>query len=127
MLCTKNMEAMKLNKTVDVIEYTGESYVPLVDFERWRVAFLRYDERFSKFTELERHLETDEVFVLLAGNATLYTRDDNGTNEEFEMEQCKIYNVKKGAWHHIVVSRDATVLIVENADTNAGNTENIYF
>lgn len=39
------------------------------------------------------------------------------------METGKIYNVKKGVWHQIFVSRDAKVLIVENHNTAAENSE----
>ena len=39
------------------------------------------------------------------------------------MEMCTIYNVRKAAWHHIVVSEDATVLVVENSNTSRDNTE----
>ena len=42
------------------------------------------------------------------------------------MEKCKVYNVKKGLWHHIVVSEDATVLVVENSNTTKENTERKY-
>ena len=108
---------------IEIREYTGAGYQPLVDFESWRVAFLRYNERFSKLEELERHLETDEVFVLLEGNATLYTKADSGELCPFEMAKRTVYNVKRGVWHHIVVSEDATVLIVENADTTKENSE----
>jgi hypothetical protein len=31
--------------------------------------------------------------------------------------------VLPGEWHHIVVSPDASVLIVENADTSAANSD----
>ena len=108
---------------IEICDYTGEGYRPLVDFESWRVAFLRYNERFSKLTELERHLETDEVFVLLEGDATLYTRDENGAIHPFVMAKRTVYNVKRGIWHHIVVSAEATVLVVENANTTKENSE----
>ncbi len=39
------------------------------------------------------------------------------------MEMGKIYNVKPSTWHTIVVSRDASVLIVENGDTGRDNSE----
>ena len=39
------------------------------------------------------------------------------------MEQGVVYNVKKGEWHHIVVSEDAAVLVAENSDTGPDNTE----
>ena len=35
----------------------------------------------------------------------------------------KIYNVRAGAWHNIFVSRDARVLVAENADTSKDNTD----
>ena len=44
--------------------------------EKWSVAFLRYGEKFAEYNQMERHLESDEVFVLLEGKATLYTPDE---------------------------------------------------
>ena len=108
---------------IEILGYTGEGYRPLVDFESWRVAFLRRNERFASLTGLERHLETDEVFVLLEGEATLYTRDEGGVLHSFAMAERAVYNVKRGVWHHIVASEGATVLIVENANTTKENTE----
>ena len=40
-----------------------------------------------------------------------------------EMQSNVIYDVLPGEWHHIVVSPDASVLIVENADTSAANSD----
>ena len=108
---------------IEILGYMGEGYRPLVDFEGWRVAFLRYNERFSRLLEVERHLETDEVFVLLTGSAVLYTLDPSGTVCLCEMEPCTVYNVKRAVWHHITVSEDATVLIVENSNTSKENSE----
>ena len=108
---------------IEVKEYRGEGFLPLVDFEAWRVAFLRCNERFSALTTRERHLATDEVFVLLTGQATLYAWDENDAMQALEMEGCKVYNVPKGVWHHIVASPDATVLVVENSNTVKENTE----
>ena len=61
---------------------------------------------------------TDEVFVLLEGQAVLYVED-----QKYSMEIGTLYNVKQGTWHHIVVSEDATVMVVENSNTCAENTE----
>ena len=46
-------------------------------------------------------------------------------HEPCEMEKCKVYTIGRGVWHHIVVSEDATVMVVENADTSLENTERI--
>ena len=98
--------------------HKGEGFQVLKEFEGWKIGYLRYNDRFSKFDQLERHLETDEVFVLLEGEATLYTED-----EERFMEKSVLYNIPKGVWHHIVVSEDATVMVVENSNTTKENTE----
>ena len=52
------------------------------------------------------------------GTATLYTEE-----EQCEMEKNVLYNIPAGVWHHIVVSEDATVLVVENSNTTKENTE----
>lgn len=107
---------------IEVFEHMGSDYMPLVEYQGWRVAVLRHSERFSSLSGWERHTQTDEVFVLLEGSAELFNVE-NGKTERYEMEHGKIYNVPKNVWHHIVVSEDASVLIVENSDTCAGNTE----
>ena len=38
------------------------------------------------------------------------------------MEPLKVYNVRRGAWHHHTLSPDAVVLIVENRDTTDANS-----
>ena len=65
---------------------------------------------------------TNEVFVLVSGRATLYT-----DSEAVEMEQGSVYTVPVGVWHHIVVSEDASVIVVENRNTSIENTEKRYF
>ena len=107
---------------LEVIKYNGEGYKPMVDFESWRVAFLRYAERFDKnyIHQLERHLKTDEIFILLEGEACLIIGEDK---QEIPLEKNTIYNVKQAVWHGVTVSKDALILIVENADTGLDNTE----
>jgi len=41
------------------------------------------------------------------------------------MEPQKLYNVKQGCWHTHTLSKDATVLIVENRDTGNENSPEI--
>lgn len=106
---------------MEILDFNGDNFKVLMQFEGWKIGMLRYGDRFAKHTELERHLETDEVFVLLEGAAILYE-----DNVQYSMEKCKVYNIKKGVWHHITVSPDTTVLVIENSNTYAGNTERKY-
>lgn len=72
---------------------------------------------------LERHNQTDEAFILVKGEATLYIADKEINVTEYKMERGALYNVPKGEWHHIVVSRDALVAVVENSDTSSENSD----
>jgi len=107
---------------LDILEYEGENYSRLVSGAKWTVAALNYAPRFDEanIVDLERHILTDESFVLLAGEATLLVGEKA---ERVKMEPLKVYNVRAGAWHNIFVSPDARVLVIENADTSKDNTE----
>lgn len=107
---------------IDIIEYTGDGYKRLVNGAKWTFAALNWAPRFDAATPviLERHNRTDEAFVLLAGKATLLVGADA---RRLEMEPRKCYNVRAGIWHHILVSRDARVMIAENADTSMANSD----
>ena len=109
---------------LDIIDYDGKGYKPAMVFEAWRVAFLNYDTCFDKITKLERHMVTDEVFMLLEGEATLIIGLEKAL---VPMEKHKIYNVRKGVWHNIKVSKGAKVFIVENDNTTYDNSEYITF
>lgn len=105
---------------IEVKHYTGEGYDRTHIFGTWCVAYLSWTAEYNKNTYMERHMKTDEVFVLLKGEATLMIGENR---EPVKMEVGKIYNVKVGTWHNILVSRDASVLIAENSDTDKSNTE----
>lgn len=59
---------------IDVCSYDGEGYLPLITYQSWRVAELRYCEELEvkNLDKMQKHDETDEVFVLLAGRMILY-------------------------------------------------------
>ncbi len=108
---------------MNIFEFTGTDFQRLTSFDGWAIGFVRYGERFSKLGELERHMETDEAFVLLEGSGTLYEQDEDGNLNEFPMEKCRVYMVTKGVWHHVTVSHDATIMVVENSNTSKANSE----
>ena len=107
---------------MQICEQESEGYRRLVENSAWTVAVINYAPRFdaASFARMERHLKTDEVFVLLAGHATLVVGE---MMERVEMEPTKLYTMEQGEWHHILVSQDAKVLVVENSDTSPANTE----
>lgn len=110
---------------LEVYDWTGEGFEPLVFTEGWQAALLNWEPLFDRrnLDEIERHNHSDEVFVLLRGRALLFTRADGGALAAVEMDAGKIYNVPAGVWHNIVATRDVSFLIVENRDTHLHDTE----
>ena len=112
---------------IEIREHNEPDYKSLVDYQSWRVAIMNYtaDLLPEKITRMQKHTETDEVFILMKGRCILFI----GEGEErvtkvhaVDMELYKLYNVKKGAWHSHTFSEDARVLIVENRDTVIENS-----
>lgn len=115
---------------LEVKSYDGEGYQPLIHTPGWRAALLNdCPEKYRRQTisYFERHMRTDEAFVLLSGGCTLLIGDGTGAHPgaiaAVEMEPKKIYNVRKGVWHNLLATPDMTLFIVENEDTSRQNTE----
>lgn len=110
-----------------VHSHQGNGYKPLVDYGAWRVALLNYDHTLEvqALDRMQRHNETDEVFVLLKGRCLLLLGDGADRVECIyaeDLRPCLPYNVRRGVWHTHTLSRDAQVLVVENRDTTYDNS-----
>lgn len=101
----------------------GSGFDILHTFEGWKIAFITSAEQYGELKLVKRHMQTDEAFVLVKGEATLFTADGENELERTAMEQEKLYVVKKGTWHHLQVSEDALLVVAENSDTSKENTE----
>jgi mannose-6-phosphate isomerase-like protein (cupin superfamily) len=115
-------------KLIEIHEFTDPGYQPVIDFGEWRVAILNYLDEIhpERIESLERHNETDEVFVLIKGKGILFLGEGEARIDKIEsqvMESGRIYNVKQGVWHTVVLSRDGSVLIVENRNTCRENSD----
>ena len=122
---------MKISEELlQVKKYLGDGYQPVFDYGAWRVAILRYHDELlpHRIEKMQRHDESDEVFVLLQGRCILFIgegkEDVTGIIPQ-EMEPQKLYNVHRAVWHTHTLSRDAMVLIVENVDTSLINSPEI--
>lgn len=107
---------------LEVREHNGPDYKPLIDFQNWRVAIINYTSDLTpdKINRMQKHTETDEVFVLMQGRCILFLGEGTESVTKVhavDMEPYKLYNVKCGVWHSHTFSEDARVLIVENRDT----------
>ncbi len=115
---------------LQISEFFGVGFKPLVDYGAWRVAVLRYIDELlpQNITAMQRHNETDEVFVLLAGRCILFIGEAAGDGQAVEriraedLQPFKLYNVRRGAWHTHTINQDAHLLIIENCDTTDANS-----
>ena len=101
----------------------GNGFDTLHTFEGWKVAFITHAEQYGELKIVKRHTQTDEVFVLVNGEAILYTADGDEPLQTTVLEKEKLYVVQKNTWHHLQVSEDALLVVAENSDTSKENTE----
>ena len=111
---------------IEILEYDGPGYKEQIDFNGWRVAIANYKVELEEqnLCFLERHLETEEAFILVEGFAGLLVGEDR---KRYVLEKGKLYNVKRGVWHRVFMKEHAKVVIVENMDTGKHNTEYMEF
>lgn len=110
---------------LDVAEFNGMAYASVHDGGRWRVGIVNHAERLLPREvplRIERHLTSDESFVLLKGDAELVV----GENHPFAhvlLAAGKVYTVKQGVWHAVMTTPGTKLLVVEDADVSDANTE----
>ncbi len=113
-----------MDKYLEILDYSEDGYKPLVFSADWQVALLNWEPIFDieNAGEIERHKQSDEVFVLWKGQGVLFVATPQGTQLE-EMQPGVIYNVRRGVWHNLLATRDASWIIIENRDTHLHDTE----
>ena len=118
-----------MSENIQIEANVGSGYWRAVEFGAWTTAFLNYADWFdiNNLFEVERHHETDEVFVLIDDTAYLIIAGCGENPDEdveiIKMEKGKMYNVKKDVWHQIIVSKNASTFIAENSNTTGENSE----
>jgi hypothetical protein len=113
---------------VEIGEYFGIGFQPVLIFDGWRVAMKRAGAGTSaaKFHAVDRHNETNEVFVLTTGQAEMLLMEGGNVPTEFHlfpMELNVAYSVQQSAWHHVFMSDDAHIIVFERANTARENSD----
>lgn len=123
---------MNLQDFCEITEFNDDGYAPIIDFQSWRVAMLNYIDELEpdQIDNFQCHLETDEVFVLLAGHCILFLADVDNDNQiiavhAVDMQPYRAYNIKQGVFHTHTLTKEAKVLIIENRDTSDINSPKI--
>lgn len=113
---------------VAVAQHFGTGFAPVMDFSGWRVAVSRRNPAVSPgdFRRVQRHNETNEVFILTQGQAQMVVMEGDTPPTHphvFTLEPNVVYNVQQGVWHGGFLSEDAHIIIFERTDTGAHNSD----
>jgi len=120
--------ALPPSRLVEVGRSFEQTYRPVLTVGEWKVAMLRHFDIVDSaaLRRVERHWNTDEVFVLTTGQADLIVlegAEKPTTPWVFPMETNVAYNIRRSVWHHVVTSRDAHIVLFERAETSHETTD----
>lgn len=109
---------------INVISCKNAGFSSVFKSDTWQIATVTYAPQYSKegFTHMKKHLNTDEVFVLVNGSAVIHTYED-GSIKTVNVEREKIYCIEKNTWHYLEISADALLVAVENSEVLPEDTE----
>jgi hypothetical protein len=110
--------------------FDGEGLKWAFDNGSWVVGIKNYKPQndLKGFDCLERHNETDELFVLLDGECCLVLGEKagNGHPAAFEgilMVPQRVYTIPRGAWHTTVTKPGVKLILIEKSGTSMANSE----
>lgn len=107
---------------IEVTQKYASGFYPMAKTDKWQVAYITYSDSYGKLKELKRHMTTDESVILVHGNATLYTYE-NDKILSIEMSNNVLYNIKQATWHHLKLSTDALIIAIEDSNITKETTE----
>ncbi len=115
---------------MDILQYEfeGEGLTRVFENEKWMVGIKNWKPAndVAGIDCIERHNETDELFVLLAGKCVLiYANEENGSLVfgAVDMQPNKVYNIPRSLWHNTVTTKDTKLILVEDSSTGMSNSD----
>lgn len=119
---------MDSSKNLISFEYEGEGLQRGYENAEWTVGIKNYKQAndINFINNLEKHNNTDELFVLIRGNCSIVTANNNDDELLYEIEPMKkntIYTIPKGLWHNTITDKETKLILIENSDTSMDNSE----
>jgi hypothetical protein len=113
---------------IDIFEFKGEGMTRVYENEKWTVGIKNYKvaNDIANIDCIERHNQTDELFVLIGGSCTLvYANETNGIMEfsAVKMQVNKVYSIPKSLWHNTVTNPDTKMILIEDSSTSMKNSD----
>lgn len=113
---------------IENYSFEGEGMQRVFENEKWMVGIKNWkpDNDVTGVNCLERHNETDELFVLIAGSCTLVTANEVDGEYVFDavkMEPNKVYNIPATLWHNTITCKDTKLILIEDSNTSMKNSD----
>jgi ureidoglycolate hydrolase len=113
---------------IDSFEFTGEGMSRVYENSKWTVGIKNYKPAndIANINCIERHNQTDELFVLLCGNCVLvYATQENGKFifKALKMEFNKVYSIPQSLWHNTITQPDTKMILIEDSSTGMSNSD----
>ena len=108
--------------------YDGEGMNRVYENEKWMVGLKNWKPANDRagIDCLERHNETDELFILLKGTCTLVYATETGPGLDLgavKMEPLKVYAIPARLWHNTITERDTKLALIEDVSTGMENSD----
>ena len=113
---------------IESFEFTSEGMQRVYENEKWTVGIKNWKPAndITGINCLERHNETDELFVLINGGCTLIFANETADGLELEavtMEPHRVYNIPATLWHNTVTQKDTKMILIEDSNTSMNNSD----
>lgn len=108
-------------------EFQGEGMHRVFENEKWTVGIKNWKQAndITGIDCLERHNQTDELFVLVEGHCTLiYANEVDGVLKfgAVAMEKDRVYNIPATLWHNTITQKDTKMILIEDSNTSMENS-----
>ena len=109
-------------------DYKSEGMNRVYENEKWTVGLKNWKAAndILGIDCLERHNQTDEIFVLLSGECTLIFANETSDGLDLDavkMEPYKVYNIPAALWHNTVTQKDTKLVLIEDSSTSMDNSD----
>ena len=115
---------------MEILQYSfeGEGMTRVFENAKWMVGIKNWKPMndIANINNLERHNETDELFILLKGRCTLLYANETESGLQLgavEMEPLKVYNIPRTLWHNTVTEHDTKLALIEDSSTGSANSD----
>lgn len=113
---------------IESYEFSGEGMHRVFENEKWTVGIKNWKPAndITGIDMLERHNQTDELFVLVAGSCTLISAKETPEGLQLSkvvMEPNKVYNIPATLWHNTITTKDTKMILIEDSSTSMDNSD----